>query len=120
MTRRKTLTDRMVARLKPGATRITLPDPELRSCYIRISPKSAKSYVAVARNPSGNQVWTTIGSLGLLTIAEAREQARKAIKRIKTGQSAFEAPPAKPSLFCPPLNDEKDPAPRTRRKLKLI
>ena len=86
----------MIAKIKPGPKRITMPDPEMSSCYVRITPKGAKSYVAVARNPSGAQVWTTIGSMDHMTIAEARDQARECIRRVKAGQPAFEPPPTKP------------------------
>ncbi len=72
MARRKTLTDNMVAKLKPGPKRQTLPDPELRGHYIRVTPKGAKSYVAVARDPGGKQIWATIGGADVLTIDEAR------------------------------------------------
>ena len=53
MVQRKTLTDLQVAGLKPGPKRVTLPDPLLRGHYVRVTPKGAKSYVAVARNPGG-------------------------------------------------------------------
>ena len=99
MSQRKTLTDRMVSKLKPGIKRLTLPDPELLGHYIRVTPKGAKSYVAVARNPGGKQVWTTLGSTGHYSISEAREQAREAIRRVKAGLPAFEPPPAKPDSF---------------------
>ena len=99
MARRKTLTDSMVARLKPGPKRQTLPDPELRGHYVRITPTGAKSYVAVARDPTGRQVWATLGGADLLTIDDARDKAREAIKRIKAGKSAFEPPPVEPDSF---------------------
>ena len=100
MTRRKTLTDNMVAKLKPGPKRATLPDPELRGHYVRITPTGAKSYVAVAREPYGKkQVWATIDSTDHLTIDKARDMAREAIKRIKAGQQPFEPPPDKPDSF---------------------
>ena len=99
MTQRKTLTDRMVLRLKPGPKRQTLPDPELLGHYIRVTPKGAKSYVTVARTPGGKQVWTTLGSTDHYSIAEAREQARDVIRRVKTGQPAFEPPPVAPNSF---------------------
>ncbi len=86
MAQRKTLTDRMVLKLNPGAKRITLPDPELLGHYIRVTPKGAKSYVAVARTPGGKQIWTTLGSTDHYSIAEAREQAREQIRRVKTGE----------------------------------
>ena len=99
MARRKSLTDNMIAKLKPGAKRLTMPDPELRGHYVRITPKGARSFVAVARNPDGKQIWATLGSADVLTIAEAREKAREAIKRIKAGQPAFEPPPVAPDSF---------------------
>ncbi len=107
MARRKSLTDAMVAKLKakpnpkkPGELmRLTMPDPELRGHYIRVTPTGAKSFVAVARDPGGKQILATIGGADVLTIAEAREKAREAIQRIKGGKPAFEAPPAKPDSF---------------------
>ena len=99
MAKRKTLTDNMVAKLKPGPKRLTLSDPELRGHYVRVTPTGAKSYVAVARDPGGKQIWATIGGADVLTITEAREKARVALQRIKAGQSAFEPPPPKPDSF---------------------
>ena len=99
MTKRKTLTDRMVLNLKPGPKRLTMPDPELLGHYVRVTPSGAKSYVAVARNPGGKQVWTTLGSTNHYSIAEAREEARECIRRVKAGLPAFEPPPVKPDSF---------------------
>ena len=99
MTRRKILTDNMVAKLKPGPKRLTLSDPELRGHYLRITPTGAKSYVAVARDPGGKQVWATIGGADVLGIDAARERARSAIQRIKDGLLPFETPLPKPDSF---------------------
>jgi hypothetical protein len=52
------------------------------------------SYVAVARDPGGKQVWATIGSTSLFGIDEAREKAREAIKAIKAGENR-----ARPGTF---------------------
>ena len=99
MARRRSLTDNAVSKLEPKAKRYTLPDPEMRGHYVRVTPSGAKSYVAVARDPYGKQVWATIGGADVLGIDEAREKARDAIKRIKAGLDPFEAPPAKPDSF---------------------
>ncbi len=99
MARHKTLTDNMVTRLKPGPKRVTIPDPLMRGHYVRVTPTGSKSYVAVARDPVGKQVWATIGSTDHYSIDEAREKARDAIKRIKAGLDPFEPPPAKPDSF---------------------
>lgn len=99
MARRKTLSDTGVAALKPKGGRYTLPDPQLVGHYVRVQPSGAKSFVAVARNPAGKQVWATIDAADKLSIEEARERARGAIKRIRAGLPAFEAPSAKPDTF---------------------
>ncbi len=92
MAKRKTLSSTGVANLKPRAKRYAEPDPELRGHYVRVAATGAKSFVAVARNPAGKQVWATIGATDVFDIEEARETARDAIKRIRAGLPAFEAP----------------------------
>jgi integrase len=88
---RKSLSDAGVVALKPRAARYSFPDPELRGHYVRVQPGGAKSFVAVSRDPtSGRQVWATIGGADLMSVAEAREKARAAIKRIQAGQPAFD------------------------------
>jgi integrase len=88
---RKTLSDRGVAALKPRAARYALPDPELRGHYVRIQPSGAKSFVAVASNPDGKQIWHTVGAADVIGIDAARAQARDIIGRIRAGLPAVEA-----------------------------
>lgn len=99
MSRRKRLTDRQVKALAPKSKRYHIPDPELNGHYIRVLPSGVKSYAAVARDPYGKQVWATVGSVDVLKIDEAREEARAIIKRIKRGESAKEKPPPQPDSF---------------------
>jgi integrase len=87
---RKTLTDAGVAALKPRPKRYAFPDPQLGGLYIRVTPSRAKSFVVVTRDPSGKQIWTTLGSVDLMNIEEARERAREVIKRVQVGKSALE------------------------------
>ena len=96
---RKTLTDRGVAALKPRAARYAHPDPEQRGLYVRVQPTGAKSFVAVTLDPHGKQIWATIGPTDVLSIADARGRARDAVRRIRDGLPAFEAPPTKPNTF---------------------
>jgi integrase len=96
---RKTLTDKGVAGLKPRASRYAFPDPELRGHYVRVQPSGAKSFVTVARDPYGTQIWTTIGGADVLGIEEARDQAREAIKRVHQGLPAIKSRPARPDTF---------------------
>jgi integrase len=99
MARRKSLSDIGIAALKPRSSRYAEPDPELVGHYVRVTPGGAKSFVAVARDPGGKQVWATIGATNLLKVGEAREKAREAIKRIKAGLPPVERPKAKPQTF---------------------
>lgn len=87
---RKSLSDHGVKALKPRAARYAFPDPELGGHYVRVQPTGAKSFVALARSPEGKQVWTTLGPADLLSIEEARGQARGVIKRVRVGLPAIE------------------------------
>src|SRR5262245_40154694 len=84
------MTDAGVRALKPRHKQYAHPDPELRGHYVRVTPTAAKSFVAVTRAPDGRQVWTTIGGTDVLTIDQAREQARAVITRVRGGLPAFE------------------------------
>jgi len=83
---RKTLTDKGVASLNPRTKLYAHPDPQLPGHYIRVHPSGSKSFVAVARDPRGKQIWTTIDSAALITIESARERARAVIQAVKAGQ----------------------------------
>ena len=97
--RRRGLSDRQVAALRKKAKRYIVPDPELRGHYVRVMPTGPNTFVAVARDPYRKQIWATLGSADVVTIEEARDKARTAIKRIKAGLPPFEAPPTKPDTF---------------------
>ena len=84
---RKRLSDRGVAALTPRAKAYSHSDPELAGHYIRVQPSGTRSFAAVASNPDGKQVWTTIGRADAMTIKQAREQAREIIRRVRGGLS---------------------------------
>jgi integrase len=90
---RKTLTDKGVAALKPRADRYTFPDPELRGHYVRIQPSGVKTFVAVTRAPTGKQVWTNLGAADVMSIDDARQEARRVIQRVRDGKPALESAP---------------------------
>lgn len=97
--RRRSLTDKMVAALPKRTKRYTVADPDQRGLYVRVPPAGPNSFVAIARDPYGQQIWATLGSTDALRINNARAQARLAIQRIRDGMPAFEAPPIKPDSF---------------------
>jgi integrase len=97
--RRRALTDKQVATLPRKEKRYTLPDPEQLGHYLRIPARSSRAptaFAAVARDPGGKQIWTTVGTADAMGIDRARELAREAIRRIKAGKPTGEA--AKPTV----------------------
>ncbi len=97
--RRPTLTDKMLAALPRKRKRYTVSDPEQRGLYIRVPPQGPSTFSVVARDRYKKQIWHTVGSADVLTIEEARDKARAAIKRIKEGKPPVEPTPAKPDSF---------------------
>jgi len=83
MLRSKRLDDDGVAKLKIPAKRVTIPDPECRGHYVRVTPKGHKTFWAVARDPSGKQMWKLIGDADAMKIEDARDKARKIIRAIR-------------------------------------
>jgi integrase len=98
--RRRRFDDKAVARLKVKPKRYAKPDSELIGHFVRVHPSGVKSYVAVARDPFGRQIWTTIGTADHIGIEEARAKARSIIARVKAGKPAIEAPPPAPDSFA--------------------
>jgi len=83
---RKTLTDTGVAALKPKDKPYTNADSQCVGHYVRVSPTGNKSFLAVARDPSGKQKWITIGNADHLDIEAARKRAREILVSIKDGK----------------------------------
>jgi len=54
--------------------------------YVRITPTGNKSFVAVARDTNGKQIWSTIGNAAHMQIDDARAKALEVIARIKAGE----------------------------------
>jgi integrase len=97
--RRQGLTDKQIAAKPRRAERYTEADPEQRGLYLRIPSAGPITFAVAERNPYGTKVWAKIGTTADMTIDEARERARAAIRRIKDGLPAFEAPPKQPDTY---------------------
>src|SRR6202051_4035357 len=94
-----------VARLPPRPKRYTHADPELIGHYVRVLPTGVKSFLTVARDPFGKQVWTTIGRCDRIKIEASREKAREIIRRVKAGKPAFEPEPPKADTLAAVVAD---------------
>lgn len=100
MGKRKLWTDEYVRDLKAKkGKRTTYPDPELPAHFARVSPSRGITYCAVAVDPSGKQRWATLGDARVLSLQDARAQAREALSRIRAGQSPKPAPKVAPASF---------------------
>jgi integrase len=82
----RNFSDRGVAALEPRSKTYAHPDPQLPGHYVRVMPSGSKSFVAVARDPRGKQIWTTISNAAHIGIADAREKARAIIAAVKAGE----------------------------------
>jgi integrase len=99
MPKRRGLTDKQVAALPRRDKRYSYADPELRGHYLRVPARSSRApiaFAAVARDPDGKQIWMTLGTADALGIDRARELARQAIARIRSGKPLNE--PATPTV----------------------
>jgi integrase len=68
------------------AKRVTIPDTKVAGLYVRVTPNGAKTFVAVARDPRGKQIWHTIGSCESVKLDDARTEAAKITQAIKKGR----------------------------------
>jgi hypothetical protein len=91
--RRKQLTDDDIDNLPVKKARYSKVDTDQRGLHIRITPKGAKSFWAVARGPSGEQSWEKIGD-AIIGIDKARAETKRVIKAIVEGKD-----PAGPQSF---------------------
>jgi integrase len=87
------LTDAMIAKLAPRPKRYTVRDDGMPGLYVRVTPNGTRTFTVVTTSPAGKQTWVAIGPAPVLTLDEARERGRLAIKRIRDGLTAVEAPP---------------------------
>jgi integrase len=83
----RTITDKSIAALKV-AKRKTIPDTKVAGLYVRVTPNGAKTFVAVARDLRGKQVWHTIGACDAIKLDEARQIALRTLTAIKRGRDA--------------------------------
>ena len=72
--------------------RLTIRDPDSRGLFVRITPAGGRSWLAMARDPDGKQVWATVGDAMSMELSEARDKGREAIHRIKQGEPALPKP----------------------------
>jgi integrase len=94
--------EKAVATTRATASRQVIFDKETTGLALVVSPKGKKQFSIVARDPAGKQVWKRIGDPATMSVAEARQEAAKAVARVKVGEAAVLPPapaPAAPETF---------------------
>lgn len=101
MARPKYLTDANIKTMKPEAARYIVKDRECPGLYLRVTPAGSKSFIVIARDPRGTQVWREVADTvaAVHSLEDVRPKAREGIKRIKAGMDPFPPPPPKPETF---------------------
>jgi integrase len=98
--RRIVFDDATVGGLKRGRKEARIPDPLCPpNHYLRIPPagsSAAVSYIVVARNPLGKQIWHTFGNANTMGIEQARERCKEIAAKIKAGEPLQAPQPVKP------------------------
>ena len=82
------LTKRAIDALRPAAKDQLVWDDEVRGFGVRVKPSGVKSYLIQYRNAHGRSRRFTLGKHGVLTLDEARRQAKKCLSpRVAAGGS---------------------------------
>lgn len=87
--RKVALTDKSLKALKPApiGKRTVIWDAMMPGLVVRVTDKGRRSFAVVHRLPGAySPTWTTLGEYPVLTLAEAREQARQALATIAAGK----------------------------------
>jgi integrase len=80
------LTKRRIDRARPSDAAHVLWDDELAGFGCRVHPTGKRSFVVSYRLPGDRRmIWVTLGTYGVLTVAEARIKAREVLKDARLG-----------------------------------
>jgi hypothetical protein len=96
---RRKLAPKIIEHLKaPGPKRMEVWDTVLQGFGARVSPTGRKVWFVIARDRSGRQRRITIGTYPAISLAEAREEARKIIHDAQLGIVEKPPEPTTPTL----------------------
>lgn len=85
------LTNRTVDAQKPREKPFEIPDSELKGFLLRVQPSGAMNYYVRYRLPGGAQGRVKIGPTTVFQPAEARDQAKKVLADVYSGNDPAEA-----------------------------
>jgi integrase len=100
----RALTAASVERVKPGLSRQEIPDALLPGLYLIVQPSGAKSW-AVRYRHGGKPRKVTLGTVNALSLAEARDAARKAMRTVAGGDDPAAIKKAASKAAAEPARD---------------
>jgi integrase len=80
------LTKRLVDTTKPGASDIVLWDDGITGFGLRVKPSGVKSFMVQYRNRDGRSRRVTVGRFGVVTVDEARRNAKLKLAGVTRGE----------------------------------
>jgi integrase len=84
------LTKTAIDRATPAPTPFVLWDDELGGFGCKIHPTGRRSFVVQYRRPGSRRLYQiTLGAYGVLTVTEARSEARKLLANVRLGSDPF-------------------------------
>ena len=82
----KLLTDLAIARVKPDPTRrLEIPDRQMPGLYLVVQPSGKRSF-AVRTRLAGKPIKVTLGQVGAIDLAQARQRADETLKAALRGE----------------------------------
>jgi integrase len=91
MTKRTVLTDKAIKALKPTDKTYEISDALVPGMLLRVQPTGAKSFNLIARYPgSRNPTRRSLGTCGAISLADAREKARRWLALLEQGKDPAE------------------------------
>ncbi|MEO1662050.1 MAG: tyrosine-type recombinase/integrase [Pseudomonadota bacterium] len=71
--------------------KVRYPDHEVKGLELRVTAAGAKAFVVRYRKPNRKQTEMTLGKVGVMTLAEARQRAREALVEVAGGSDPAES-----------------------------
>ncbi|MEL6857750.1 MAG: tyrosine-type recombinase/integrase [Pseudomonadota bacterium] len=85
------LTQGFCNRVQGAGGKVRYPDHEVKGLELRVTAAGAKAFVVRYRKPNRKQTEMTLGKVGVMTLAEARQRAREALVEVAGGSDPAES-----------------------------
>jgi integrase len=80
------LTKTLIERAQPRSQRYVIWDQELAGFGVRVAPSGRRNFILSYRLPGSRRaIMATIGTFGVLTLPQAREEAQKLLAKVQLG-----------------------------------